>query len=438
MPTPHPGWVLSQVSNSCVQALSTVVFVRAYPDIAIISDCTICVVSPNEINKNMNDSQARERQYVAALTGLRGVAAFGVFLYHYGALHPGIRLDQLLPVIGVVLQFPLGFGFAGVDIFFVLSGFLLTLPFARSALGAGPKPSLPRYFRRRFLRVFPAYYAQLFIILLIGAWFVCWQAQTTPSFIAHLLMFFNIGWHPVNPLVGVWWTLPVEMGFYLLLPLLAPLMRPGRWIPALLAGMILSMLYRSWAAAHFGPLGGALSFLAASQLPGSLTEFLLGASAALVVQYVAINDKSKPAPWVLDLMVLLGLLIPAVWLVQIVLGAGAEYWLGHWSMIIAPLALGLPLSIAVLGLYWGSRLGTQLLANRLMYFLGLISYSLYLWHFVVLQQIQFLAGETYHDLPHWIKFPLAVTTVMLVASASYYLVERPFYTLRSFRQSRSS
>ena len=69
-----------------------------------------------------------ERRYIASLTGLRGIAAILVVLYHYEALHPGIRLDLAVPLIGSILQFPLGFGFAGVDIFFVLSGFLLTLP----------------------------------------------------------------------------------------------------------------------------------------------------------------------------------------------------------------------------------------------------------------------------------------------------------------------
>jgi peptidoglycan/LPS O-acetylase OafA/YrhL len=375
-----------------------------------------------------------DRRYIASLTGMRGVAAFLVFLYHYEALHPGIRLDLAVPLIGSILQFPLGFGFAGVDIFFVLSGFLLTLPFARAALGEKQGPQLSRYFKRRFLRVFPAYYAQLFIILAIGGWFVTWAPQTAASFIAHLLMFFNIGWNPVKPMVGVWWTLPVEMGFYLLLPLLAPFMRPGRWIPVLLGGLILSMVYRSWAAAHFGPLGSGHAFLAASQLPGNLAEFLLGASAALLVQFVSLHDRPRPAAWKLDLLFVLGLLIPAIWLWQVVLSAGAEYWLGHWGMVVAPLALGLPLSMAVLGLYWGSRVGNFLLANRVIYFLGLISYSLYLWHFVVMQQIQLLIGDAYASLPHWVTFPLAVVAVIAVASASYYLVERPFYRLRSYRQ----
>jgi peptidoglycan/LPS O-acetylase OafA/YrhL len=386
------------------------------------------------VENTLRSAAPGNRRYIASLTGMRGVAAFLVFLYHYEALHPGIRLDLAVPLIGSILQFPLGFGFAGVDIFFVLSGFLLTLPFARAALGGEQRPHLTHYFKRRFLRVFPAYYAQLFIILAIGGWFVAWSPQPPTTFIAHLLMFFNIGRNPVTPMVGVWWTLPVEMGFYLLLPLLAPFLRPRRWIPVLLLGMVLSMVYRSWAAAHFGPLGSAQAFLAASQLPGNLAEFLLGASAAVLVQFVALSGRPRPAAWILDLLFVLGLIIPAFWLWQVVLSAGADYWLGHWGMIVAPLALGLPLSMAVLGLYWGSRIGTFLLANRVIYFLGLISYSLYLWHFVIMQQIQLVIGETYTSQPHWVTFPLNIVAVTGAASISYYLVERPFYRLKSFRQ----
>jgi peptidoglycan/LPS O-acetylase OafA/YrhL len=377
-----------------------------------------------------------ERQYIASLTGLRGVAALLVFLYHYEVLHPGIRLDLAIPWVGKILQFPLGFGFAGVDVFFVLSGFLLSLPFALAATQGQSRPALTSYFRRRFQRVFPAYYAQLFLILIIGGWFVSWEPLGVHAFIAHLLMFFNIGWEPVRPMVGVWWTLPVEMGFYLLLPFLAPLLSPRKWVPVLLGGIAISLAYRAWAGAHFGPLGNGAAFLAASQLPGNLAEFLLGASAALLVQWVSLNERPRPAGWILNLMFALGLMVPATWLWIVVLSASAEYWQGHWSMIIAPLAIGLPLSVSVLGLYWGSRIGAVLLANRVVYFLGLISYSLYLWHFVVMQQLQVIIGERYADLPHWVTFPVAAISVTLVASLSYYLVERPFYRLKSYRQLR--
>ena len=377
---------------------------------------------------------AGERRYIASLTGLRGVAALLVFLYHYEVLHPGIRLDLAVPWIGKALQFPLGFGFAGVDIFFVLSGFLLSLPFAMAATRKSALPPLRPYFRRRILRVFPAYYAQLLIILAVGGWFVDWQRLEFFDLLAHLLMFFNIGSDPVRPMVGVWWTLPVEMGFYLMLPVLAPFLSPRRWLPVLLAGMAVSLVYRSWAAAHFGPLGTAQAFLAASQLPGNLAEFMLGASAALLVQWRSLAERPSLPVWVLNLMFGLGLLLPAAWLWNVVLPVSGEYWLGHWSMVVAPLAMGVPLSLSVLGLYWGSRWGAALLANRVVYFLGLISYSLYLWHFVVMQQLQTLIADRYAELPHWVTFPLSAAAVILVASLSYYLVERPFYRLKSYRQ----
>jgi len=376
----------------------------------------------------------RDRRYVVSLTGMRGIAAILVFLFHYGALHPGIRLDLTVPLVGRILQFPLGFGYAGVDIFFVLSGFLLTIPFARAALYRQPRPELGHYFKRRFLRVFPAYYTQLIIILIVGSWFLTWTPLTPLALAAHLLMFFNIGWNPVQPMVGVWWTLPVEMGFYLLLPLLAPFLRPGRWVPVLVLGVLISMGYRLWAAAHFGESGTGAVFLAASQLPGYLSEFLLGASAALIAERAGMNDRIRPPAWVLDLMFIFGLLIPAVWLWRVVLGAGADYWMGHWAMIVAPVCLGLTLSASILALYWGSRIGTFLLANRAVYFLGLISYSLYLWHFVVMQQLQLLFSDSYASLSHWVTFPLNAMAAIGVASISYYFVERPFYRLKSYSQ----
>lgn len=374
-----------------------------------------------------------ERRYIAALTGLRGVAAGMVFLFHYAALHPGIRLDLAVPVLGPALQFPFGLGFVGVDIFFVLSGFLISLPFAAAAQGAEQFPPLRRYIRRRLLRVFPAYYAQLFLLLLVGAWFVTWRPLGPEDLLAHFFMFFNIGWEPVRPMVGVWWTLPVEMGFYLLLPILAVAMRPTRWIPLLVLCIIGGAVYRGWAAAHFGPLGSHYAFLVATQLPGNLGEFLLGASAALLASYVEAHELRRPPPWALDLLFGAGLIIPATWLWQIVLPVGEGYWLGHWSMKIAPLAMGLPLSLAVLGIYWGSRVGAFLLANRGVYALGLVSYSLYLWHFVVMQQLQQLIGPAYANLPHTLTFTLTCGSALIVATASYYVAERPFFRLKPWR-----
>jgi peptidoglycan/LPS O-acetylase OafA/YrhL len=376
----------------------------------------------------LTGSAEQDRRYVASLTGLRGVAALFVFVFHYGYFNPGIRLDLTIPVVGGALQFPLGFGFAGVDLFFVLSGFLLALPFARAALTGSAQQPLKRYYKRRLLRVFPAYYAQLAIILMAGPWFLTWVPMDATSMFAHLFMFFNIGWEPVRPMVGLWWTLPVELSFYLLLPLIASFMRPRRWLILLLGGILVSMLYRLWSADHFAAVEGGV-FLAASHLPGSLPEFLMGASAALLVQWFDLRPGNRPAAWVPDGIFLLGVTLVSVWFWKIVLPNGSHYWSGHWSMVIAPLVLGIALSLIVISLYWGSRIGRILFANPVVYFLGLISYSLYLWHFVVLQQAGPLFGETFTGMQGFPKFLFSLSIVVLVSAVSYFVFERPFFRL---------
>lgn len=354
------------------------------------------------------------------------MAALAVFLFHYGYFNPDIRLDLSVPLIGKALQFPLGLGFAGVDLFFVLSGFLLALPFAHARQAGLSPPDLRRYFKRRVLRVFPAYYAQLVLLALLGAWFVAWKPLDWPALLAHLVMFFNIGPAPVRPLVGIWWTLPVEFSFYLLLPLLALLMRPRYWLLLLAAGIALSVLYRLWVVQKYVGLGGQAVVLTASQLPGTLPEFMLGASGAVWVHYARLRARARSSPLLLDCLFVFSSLAAAAWLWGVVLSNGGVYWQGHWSMVIAPFALGVPLSLMVLSLYLGSRVGKALLANRPVHFLGLVSYSLYLWHFVVLQQLQSVLGETYSGLGALPKFGLSAALVVLVAAASYWLFERPF------------
>ncbi len=366
------------------------------------------------------------RAYVASLTGLRGIAALAVVLYHFRYFNAELKLTGSVSLLDKLLHYPFAFGFAGVDLFFVLSGFLLTLPFAAAQLGPSQHPALGRYFQRRVLRVFPAYYAQLGIILVVGAWFLSWRSLGGYPLLGHTFMFFHIGPNPVQPLVGVWWTLPVELSFYLLLPFLVRFMTPRRWIPVLAAGLLLSVSYRYWAAGAFSDHGVVLQ---ASQLPGSLPEFLLGVGAAILVQ----SRRHLPGPglpaWRLDQMFLLALLLIWLWHWQVVLPNGVDYWKAHWSMLIAPIVLGSAMATMVWCTYQGSRIATMMLANRAVYALGLISYSLYLWHFVVLQQLPVVLGDVYSNLALLPRFVVAIAVVVAVATASYFLFERPFLRL---------
>lgn len=144
-------------------------------------------------------------------------------LYHAWAF-AGPKL-MTINVVGITFDMTPAFstGWAGVHIFFVLSGFLLSLPFVRWRYGMRDKLNIRGFLARRIARVFPAYYIQLLLILIIG-WFVQDRFLINIADIPqYLLMLFvppplGIGTTDLN---GVWWTLPIELSFYFALPLLS-------------------------------------------------------------------------------------------------------------------------------------------------------------------------------------------------------------------------
>ena len=137
-------------------------------------------------------------------------------------------------------------------------------------------------------------------------------------------------------------------------------------------------------------------------------------------------------------MFLAGVAFSGWWLWKVVLANGTIYWRGHWSMIVGPVVLGTALSVIVISLYWGSRLGRLLFANPVVYFLGLISYSVYLWHFVVLQQAGVVFGSAWTNLGGLPKFLASLALVVLVSAISYFVFERPFFRLRGKRKTQKS
>src|SRR5215213_1309733 len=111
-------------------------------------------------------NQARLR--LAGLDGLRGIACAMVFLYHARwRAQPSGENPLRLEVLGFNLERLLARFDAGVAIFFVLSGLLLSLPFWRAILRQGPDPDVRQYFWRRLCRILPAYYAVLTAVYII-------------------------------------------------------------------------------------------------------------------------------------------------------------------------------------------------------------------------------------------------------------------------------
>jgi peptidoglycan/LPS O-acetylase OafA/YrhL len=108
----------------------------------------------------------------------------------------------------------------GVELFFVLSGFLLFLPYARAMLHAETLPSARRFYQRRALRILPAYYVCLTILAILPT--SDHRTQLSVGDIVTHVLFIHDGFHSFNrDLEGPFWTLAIEAQFYLLLPLMA-------------------------------------------------------------------------------------------------------------------------------------------------------------------------------------------------------------------------
>lgn len=370
-------------------------------------------------------------RHLPVLTGMRGWAALWVLLYHaWGqAGMPPIRLAVL--GFNVELTPFLRMGGTGVMVFFVLSGFLLSLPFAEWQAGMRDKPATGRYLLRRVARVFPAYYAQLAIVL--AAAYLSYGPAALPSLAdmtRHLLMLFMpppLGTEPRNL---VWWTLPIEFSFYLALPVLAVLLRPDRRIWLIALAWMSMIVWRYFAVTWLADSSIQARVYASYQLPGSMDSFGFGMLAAVLYVHRENMLFRLKRPVDLDRVTVLALilLIAAVYWQHY--GSDA-YWKNNPIFYLWTPALSLGISAIVLAGVGGGRIARLLFANRFMKFAGLVSYSVYLWHFPILvwmKSLPFVQAMADHRLV--VLLLAGIPATLAVASVSYFLVERPFLRIR--------
>src|SRR5512146_1260250 len=151
---------------------------------------------------------------IAALDGLRALAALSVLVYHAMSV-AGAKTF----IAGHDFTWTYFYTESGVDLFFTLSGFLLFLPNARAILDGRTGPRARAFYRRRALRILPAYYACLGIVALAET--LMGAGPSAGNIGAHLALLHDISPAFNRTISGPFWTLAVEWQFYLVLPLIA-------------------------------------------------------------------------------------------------------------------------------------------------------------------------------------------------------------------------
>ncbi|NEX17211.1 MAG: acyltransferase [Halochromatium sp.] len=350
------------------------------------------------------------RHYIPSIDGLRAVAVLAVMLYH---LDP-----QLLPG-----------GFTGVDVFFVISGYVVSASLARDQ-ARGFLGFTLGFYARRILRIFPALIVCLLLVTLLSTVLIpqAWLSDSSDKTglfaffgISNIaLVLFNDGYFSprveFNPFTHTW-SLGVEEQFYLLFPLIVFVWlhfrtRPG-WVgfsaEALLAGLMVTSLAIAW---WLTPRHPDWAFYL---LPTRFWELAAGG--------LLFKLHHRGACLAQTAFSRAGLLIAGLGLIGFALGWSEKTAFPFpWAI---PAVLGTVLTIAAVAVSqarateprpWLQRLLEQPLALHI----GKTSYSLYLWHWPVYVLMRWTLGLE----PGW-RWLLAVGLTFLLAEASYRFVEIP-------------
>ncbi len=333
-------------------------------------------------NVRINESYPNKIGYIPALDGLRAIAVFLVMLLH--------------------AHFHLGNGGSiGVDIFFCLSGFLITTLLLEEYNDHG-SISLSGFYIRRTFRLFPALYFMLFIILLYTVFFA--QSFTYDVILneifASAIYMYNLSylWECKSLLLGHTWSLAVEEQFYFIWPFTLVILLRSLNINKLLYGLLFFIILIWFAKlSKISPIINALVF--ESLFVGCLFALLRWKVKTLIISSFMTN------------FAFLLLVIVGIFPLSIPAPLFANDFRGIFGIISAFLIFGLVQNR-------NSILSTILGSSFFVYF-GKISYALYLWHVPVFKWFVW-----HSTLPPHIKFILKFIVTFILAIVSLELIEK--------------
>jgi len=386
----------------------------------------------------------------AGLDGLRAVAAIGIFVHHAGFWSSATFSGYWGRYIGRLD--------IGVPIFFTLSGFLLFRPIVVSILDDRPlRPAIVHLWRRA-MRIYPAFWVILaLIVVFTGEQF----NDITGTVVTFLLV--QIYWptHAIGPMPQAW-SLATEVSFYAMLPLLARIARPllaerdrsGRRNGLLLligAGYAFSLLFRT---TMFG-LDNRWTRPAVLWLPAMFDYFAVGM--VLAVLHVGLPDGTPGRDrldrigrraWLWWLGAAFGFHVVSQWM-GLSLGIEVAWWPREMARQFVYGVIGFALLFPlVFGSAHPSRV-RRFVSSRVMTWLGMISYSIYLWHMVFIVRVwqplnhrvdwvwdNTIKTDWFHSAFGWSGldvllthrfFPLLIAAgipTLIFSTITYYAVER--------------
>jgi peptidoglycan/LPS O-acetylase OafA/YrhL len=376
-----------------------------------------------------------EHERFAHLDGLRALAMLSVFGYHFG-----------LPLIPILKWGNVGYRIVpnldlGVEIFFVLSGFLIFRPFAAANLRRSREPEIRAYAIRRFLRIYPVYWVIFFALLSVHEIQMNGGLLHYGSHLALVQQYFTDAANDMFDGIQQAWTLVVEVSFYALVPVLGLLLR------------------RLDVRGHLMVLGGLTAFgyvmrvyTVESPIPGALGRIIgvlplamAALAPGMILAVLSLCDvprlrqvASRTGAW--------WLVAVAAFAVLMATGAGSARYAVRsvtsnaelWHRMLTPVIAVCVVAPCVLAPAVRGGLIRRTLAHPVAVWIGTVSYSAYLWHqSLLLDSHQYgdhfrlsVKAMAHKSVPYCLGLGAFVLAAVLALSAiTYYLVERPAMAL---------
>ncbi len=343
-------------------------------------------------------------RFVPEIDGLRFVAIISVLLFHaHGHFLP--KTPDFSSPLWAALSTLILQGWFGVQLFFIISGFILSVPFAEQRMLGKPAVPLKKYFLRRLTRLEPPYIINLVVL---GSLLVIFNGKSVGELAGHFFasMFYahNLAYHTQSTINHVAWTLEIEVQFYVLAPLLCLVFAiRNKWLRR---GVVAAAILASSAQCYFG-----FDDLLNMTLLGQIRFFLLG---FLLADVYLVEWRSSPGKsWKWDVAGL------AAWA-----AVPAAFFDGRaMCFAIPPLLL-----VAYMAAFRG-MLVNRFFTSPWIVVIGGMCYTIYLYHVPLVALVrQPLFGDATpgYDWLNLVKFAVVVVGVLAVSAAIFALSEKPF------------
>ncbi|MFE4572727.1 acyltransferase family protein [Paenibacillus chitinolyticus] len=376
--------------------------------------------------------------HIPELDGIRAIAVLMVFIYHAWG-NSGI---PKLNIFGWDITFLLSWGHPGVNLFYVLSGFLLFIPFANYYYNANKcviQPSLKKYFIRRALRILPVYYVFLVLNILLTNNVTILSTEGVKKLFINI--FFLQGFFPEHMINGVTWTLSNEVQFYILLPFIARYFIGRRALIAFPATLALVIIYRIVCFFIYTPNIDSIDwkyyYLTEYNILGCIDNFTIGMTISSIFYYKKIGKNRHIDNLIISARYL-------TWLTPLFFGMLFYTYYSwrfkqnsHFSWFFFSFGFDFFLYIlfALIFLYvlFHKSLLTTFLSNTYLRIIGVIGYSVYIWHLPLMDSLN--KTNFINSAEGWGKFyrliPFSLLVILPFSFFMFILVEKYFIDLSS-------